>query len=247
MPNNISWWSSALAALCLGAISAWAAAGHYEGTMQASGQELKMKVDLMQKSDGWAGWVTLEPGPRDIALQNIAIAGESVRFEVSGAQIPAVFSGKWDQAAGTLAGSIKQGDREMPVHLKRTGEAKAPEVVQSTAIAAEYVGRWEGTLATGQQNLRLALELANDSGSGRAAGTLTSIDQGNARMPVTSVVQKGDEIIVEVRTIGGTLRGKLNDGKTELTAEWTQGMTFPPFVMRKAGATAAGEGKPDKR
>jgi hypothetical protein len=59
-------------------------------------------------------------------------------------------------------------------------------------------GRWEGTLAGGGASLRLSLDVTRTA-DGIFLGVLTSVDQGNARIPLDIVEVKGLAVRLEAR------------------------------------------------
>jgi hypothetical protein len=86
-------------------------------------------------------------------------------------------------------------------------------------------GKWEGTLDVGAAKLRLALDVATGA-DGKPAGTLTSLDQGNAVIPITAFTVEGDAVRFDLAAISGRYDGIFADDAT-LTGTWTQGMSWP--------------------
>ncbi len=105
------------------------------------------------------------------------------------------------------------------------------------AGADRIVGHWQGTLTTPGGNLRLALDITRTFDS-FYLGTLTSLDQGHARIPVV-VKADGDSVHLEIKPVGATYDGQLK-GPDGLTGTWKQG--GPPTVLeftRTAAPVAA--------
>src|SRR5215207_2164147 len=78
----------------------------------------------------------------------------------------------------------------------------------SAQDAPRVAGSWEGALSVSGLSLRLAFEIRRDSAGG-LGGTLISIDQGGARIPVTAT-ERGDSVRFEAATIGAVYQGRLN-------------------------------------
>jgi hypothetical protein len=131
----------------------------------------------------------------------------------------------------TMAGDFTQGGQAIPFSLTRTGDAKITPVPKSTKITADLQGSWEGSLEAQGKTLRLLLKLANQK-DGTAGGTIVSLDQGNAEIPIQAVVQTGAHLQLTVGSIGASYEGDLKDGK--LTGTWTQGAGSLPLVFSKA-------------
>src|SRR5688572_4162205 len=79
-------------------------------------------------------------------------------------------------------------------------------------------GVWLVSLKFGPVALRLGLELADVSG--RLAGTLTSIDQGAAKIKVDSATFADGSLKLTLRQIGGSFEGKLSDDGSALNGTW---------------------------
>src|SRR5689334_11027446 len=73
------------------------------------------------------------------------------------------------------------------VHFRRAIVAAAfiPAALRAQQPGSQFVGEWIGTLATPAAKLRLGLSVARDSSSGGLTGVMTSLDQGNAKIPAT--------------------------------------------------------------
>jgi uncharacterized protein len=95
----------------------------------------------------------------------------------------------------------------------------------ATPLAAQQapraVGSWEGALNVGALNLRLAFEIQRDS-AGALGGTLISIDQGGARIPLTAT-ERGDSVRFEAPAIQAVYRGRLSARADSIDGEWVQG------------------------
>ena len=218
-------------------------AGHYEGKIQAPNREVGLSLHLDQKPDkSWFGHVTLTPGPRELPLADIRMHAGSVSFTFAG-NIPNAprFEGKYDEAAKTITGTISGEQGTAPFEVKRTGDAKVVLPAESSMLSADFEGKWEGTLETPGGNLRLALTFAKDE-NGRAAVTLYSLDQGGTPIPVSSTTINGPALKFEIKIIGGSYDGKLNEAKDEIAGTWTQGPNTLPLVFRRPAAAA-----PDKK
>jgi hypothetical protein len=91
-------------------------------------------------------------------------------------------------------------------------------------------GRWEGALDVNGNTLRLKLNLSNQA-DGTASGTLISVDQGGAEIPITTITQKGSNLKFEAKTIQGSYDGDLTNGA--LIGHWTQGPGTLPLTFKR--------------
>ena len=97
-------------------------------------------------------------------------------------------------------------------------------------MTKDLEGTWNGSLAAGDQTLRLTLKLAN--GSDGATGSMVSVDQGGAEVPITTITQAGPQLTLDLPSISGKYSGELKDGK--LVGTWTQGPGSLPLEFTRA-------------
>ena len=118
----------------------------------------------------------------------------------------------------------------MPFSLAWNGEPKIEAPPTSSAITKDLEGTWEGTLNVQGNPLRLMLDLANEATS--AIGTLTTLDQGGAKIPIAQISQTGAHVTLLVSAIGASYEGSITNGQIDGT--WAQsGQTFP-LVFKRA-------------
>jgi hypothetical protein len=210
-------------------------AGHYVGVLQAPDREVNISVDLDKNAKGeWIGHFSINPGLREVPLSKIVVKDESVSFAVAGIPGSPMFDGKWDKDAGTIKGSAKQGANTVEFELARKGEAKVVLPPESTPLAPEFAGLWEGTLNAGGRTFPLKINLSQGP-EGKAVGTLVSVNQGAMEIPITTITQSGADITIEVRIASIVFKGKMNDAKNEIGGDWTQGPRTLPLQLKKSG------------
>jgi uncharacterized protein len=206
-------------------------AGHWEGAIEAPGQELKIEVDLAGAGDKWEGTITIPAqNVKGFPLSAIAVQGDRVSFAMKGVLGDPQFKGVISPDAKTLSGNFSQGGGTVPFALTRTGDAKIEPLPKSTPISKDLEGSWAGALDVDGKILRLAVKLSNQA-DGLATGTLVSIDQGGAEVPIDAVMQTGTHLKLVVRSIAGTYEGDLKSG--ELTGTWTQGPRTLPLIFKR--------------
>ena len=211
-----------------------APAGHYEGVLKAPNREINIALDIEKHATrGWVGSVdvNIEKGPKGLLVETISVDGDNVTW-VLPAFGNAKFTGKYNGEQKTLAGTASTPGGDVPFDLKRTGDAKVNLPAPSTAITKEIEGSWEGTLDINGNTLRLMAMFSTDA-SGKGAGVLVSVDQGGTKVPVTTITQDGKSFKFEARSVAGAFVGALNEAKTELSGEWTQGPVKAPLVLKK--------------
>lgn len=96
-------------------------------------------------------------------------------------------------------------------------------------------GKWRGTLGG---SLRLELDL-NRAADGVYLGALTSLDQGNVRIPIDRVSQSGDSIVLDVKSVGGRYAAVPSADGTRLTGSWSQNGATQMLNFSRVGAVPA--------
>lgn len=205
-------------------------AGHWEGSIQTPGPELAIMVDLAQGEQGaWSGTISIPAqNLKGFQLSGIAVNGKSVKFGMSGIPGDPSFDGKVAEDGKTMSGAFTQGGQNLTFKMSRTGDAS---FAKSTAITKELEGNWEGALDANGTTLRLIVKLANKEGAG--TGTMISVDQGGAEIPIARVVQKGNSVSLEVPAVAGVYTGELSKDGSQISGEWAQGMGKLPLVLKR--------------
>jgi len=213
------------------------AAGHWEGSISVPDHELNIVVDLARgEKDAWKGTIAIpEQNLKDFPLSSISVANETVKFGMSGVPGDPAFNGKLAPGGQSISGTFTQGGGTIPFSIKRTGAAQFKEVPKSTPIAKAFEGAWEGTLDTGGAQLRLVLNLANEKDA--ATGTLTSVDQGAAVIPIAVITQKGSELKLELPSVSGSFTGEISKDAATIAGTWTQGMGGLPLTLHRLAAS----------
>jgi len=110
------------------------------------------------------------------------------------------------------------------------------------AQAQDIAGDWQGSLNTGQGELRLVLHITKGA-DGALKATLDSVDQGANGIPVSSISFKNSKLSLGIDAVGGTYEGTVAaDGKT-ISGTWSQG-TALALDFKRATAPIKTEHKP---
>ena len=205
--------------------------GHWEGTLQAPGQELTIVFDLARSGEKWEGTMSVpEQKVTGLPLSAASVEGDTVKLAVKLPGNPQ-FTGTLSADGQSLSGDFTQGGASTPLALKRTGDAKIEPPAKSTPITSGLEGSWEGTLDVKGTLLRLVLKLSNQA-DGVATGVLVSVDQGGAEIPISTIVQTGTQLKLRLPAIAGAYEGALQNG--QLTGTWTQGPLTLPLVFKRS-------------
>lgn len=210
-------------------------AGHWEGVIKGAEKDVAITVDLvLDPKGGWTGAMGIPAqGARDIPLSGIAVQESSVHFRMFDAPSSPVFDGRI--SGETISGNVSGGGESTAFQLKRTGDASLQPPRPSTPLSKEFVGTWEGLLGADDRQLHLILKLAA-SADGTAAGSLATAEAASPDIPITTITQKENHLDFEVRAIGGSYSGTLNQAG-QISGAWTQaGSTVALVFQRAAGA-----------
>ncbi len=108
--------------------------------------------------------------------------------------------------------------------------AQPPAEAATAGDSETKTKQWFGTLDTGPAKLRLLFDLQKKDGSLQCV--ITSIDQGNVKIPCDSVTFAKGKLSVSIKKIAGAFVGTINKQKTEIDGTWTQaGQKFPLKLM----------------
>lgn len=209
--------------------------GHWKGTLEVPTQALDIEIDLAQVDGKWQGAIAIPAqGLRNFPLSAISVEGDTASFAMAGVPGSPQFKGTLSKDGKSLAGDFTQGGGTIPFSVTRTGDAKIEPPPQSTPITKDLEGAWEGPLDVKGTILRLALKLASGP-DGKGTGTMVSLDQGSAEIPIAAVVQTGSHVKLAVQAVAGTFEGDLKDG--QLIGTWTQGpLNNLPLVFKRPAA-----------
>ena len=198
-----------------------AGSGHWEGSVSVQGKDLRLEVDLVAKGDKWEGAASFpDMNAKGLVLAPIAVQGEAVTFSVKGAPGDPTFKGTLSKDSKTLAGDFTQGPVTGTFTLAWKGEAKLEPPVKNAALGKDFEGGWEGTLEVGGNSLRLTLKLTNQDGG--ATGTMISVDQGGAEIPLRVIETTGAHVKFTVPAVGGSYEGDL-----KTVSSWATGRRVP--------------------
>ena len=208
--------------------------GHWTGAIEIpNAGPMTILVDLDKTDKGWIGSMAIPTqNAAGLALSDIRSSEGKWSFRLQGPPGDPAFSGKLSADGKTFSGDFTQGGGTIAFKLTHTGEPKVEVAKAMPAVAKEFTGDWEGTLEG--PGLRLKLNIANEAGAAR--GTLVSVDQGGARMPVSAIEQKDAKLVLRVRAVGGEYQGEINKDGSEMQGEWSQAGNSLPLQWKKVNA-----------
>ena len=204
-------------------------AGHWEGAVQTPESPISVEIDLAKNSQGRLIGTLGNPSQnlKGLVLSDIAVDGKSIRFQVKGTPGERAFKGTLSADGSTMSGEYTQAGYLMPFAVTRTGDARIETVPKIAAVSKELEGTWKGTASSGGE---LRMVLANQT-DGTSTGSIVNVDEG-LEIPISSIVQKGSRVTVEVKAVGASFVGEI--AASDLTGTLTEGGSSRPLVFKRA-------------
>ena len=163
-----------------------------------------------------------------IATCAIAMAAEKLPSGWSTGLFHSSAPGDRSPSEGTLNREAAASAEETPNEDARRDINRQDEVETTT---------WKGTLNAGFQKLKLEVDLTPAGDSWK--GELCSVDQNNARFPLSDVVNDGKQLKFSVAQLGASFEGELSDNGKSATGKFRQsGMEFD-FTLELASSVKA--------
>ncbi len=116
----------------------------------------------------------------------------------------------------------------------------------AAAAAQELAGRWEGRLQAGDSSLRIVVDVTTTADDVHLA-RLISPDQGGVELTVDVMTLQGGSVTFEVRSIGATYTGTLDQEHNRILGAWDQGVPLPLDFERTSPAVAAIDSQRESR
>ena len=184
-----------------------AGSGHWEGSISVQGKELAVVIDLASKDGKWEGTSALpDMNAKGLVLSPITIEGQAVTLVIKGGPGNPTFKGTLSKDAKTMTGDFTQGPVAGTFTLAWKGEPKI-EAVPEERCDRQGVRGLLGRHAGSEWHHASAQPQAPERGRGRDRDP-DSLDQGNAEIPLGSIVAKGAHLDFTVPGVGGSVRGR---------------------------------------
>lgn len=207
--------------------------GHWEGTIQVPDMPVQVEIDLTRDRSGeLAGTFTQTQRLNGLPLANLAVENRAVTFQVKGS--PAgerLFKGDVSDDGQSITGKFAQAGYSIPFSLRRTGDARVEAPARSARIENALVGTWNGTLEVNGVTRQLVLTMANQA-DGTSSGSIMNVDEG-LEIPISAISQSASDVTLEIKAVGGSYSGALNNAGSEISGTLKQGSTTLPLNFQK--------------
>lgn len=111
----------------------------------------------------------------------------------------------------------------------------------AASAAGSMSGRWEGTLNTPGQPLKVVFHVT-EGAAGKLTGTMDSPSQGATGIALARSNVKGKRVRLEVPSINGSYSGTVGGDGGSVMGQWKQGAATPLKLQRSGGSGTTPEG-----
>jgi len=227
-----------VAALCLSAVasqraqSAASPSGHWVGTIQVPGSEMKIEIDLAKNVRGELEGTFSSPAEKikGLPLTKVMVEGSSVDLSARDDQR---LHGVLSADGQTISGDLIVGDQSVPFRLTRAGDPQIPPPARIPAIGRDLEGIWNGIVEGSRSQLHLVLTMTNQP-DGSASATIVNVDEGRLKIPVSAITRTDASVTLDLEAISGSYTGVMNKEGTELVGTFRQGERTAPLTFRRA-------------
>jgi pimeloyl-ACP methyl ester carboxylesterase len=210
-------------------------AGDWRGTLKAGGGELRLVLHIEQSATGQltVRMDSVDQGAGAMGMPASSAKLEGRRLTLEFARIGGTFTGELstdDRSAenSAISGTWSQGQGALPLTFTR-GTFEPPADTSTTV--EPLVGIWEGAIEAEGAKLRCRVTLRK-SGD-KIVGSFDSIDQGANGMPLSGLLLKGSAFHFDLKVVGGSYDGTVNEGRTSIAGTWKQGGGSVPLTLVK--------------
>jgi hypothetical protein len=207
--------------------------GHWEGAITIPGSEIAFQVDVAKNDRGQ--WVATYSRPENslkgLPMTNVTLDGRSFTFKLP-LDGGVTFYGTVEADGKTIAGDVTAPIGNAPFTMSRTGDAQILPAPKNASIGKELEGTWTGTLSINGRDLRLVLQMSNQT-DGTSTGTIISVDQGGIEFAL-GLTHKANGLTLNTPAIGGDFFAGALNTKGELVGTFSQGPATAPLTFVRA-------------
>lgn len=215
-------------------------AGHWEGDITLPQTALVIRVDLAETNHTYSGTIDIPvQNLRGFTLGSLRADNRVIAFTMPRIPGDPTFEGQLAPGGKRITGQFRQGGQKYPFQLV-SKPIPAPLPGQTPAKGVPGIGvagSWQASLSVSPGiELRLLLELTN-SAQGTVEGLMTSLDQGNARIPCTATTNAPNRVQLRLPTVGSSFTGEISPDGSELQGQWRQAASSLPLAFKRLAKT----------
>ncbi len=201
--------------------------GHWNGVLEAQGQQFAFDIDFAKNADGaFAGAVTIPAQHIKGLPLRVSVDGRTIQFYARRDQ---VFRGEFAADGKSISGEFAAEGMTLPYTLTRTGDSQFAGPVKSPAVTGALEGTWNGIVDPGGRSAPVTLTITNQP-DGMSTGVL--VNETGLELPIT-IAEAAPKVTLTVTVLDASFAGELGmDG--ELVGTWTEGERKIPVTFKRA-------------
>lgn len=214
------------------------AVGHWVGELKIGPAALTLVLHVERDDEGRLSATLDSPDQGSEGIEVATVEVEDSTFGFTAPKIAASYKGTFGDEGDAIDGTFTQAGRKTPLRLVKTAAEDLPKPAEAPASLA---GNWQGPIELpGGIELRVVLRVVAVEGrEGAFKPFFDSIDQGVKGIPVTAIEREGRAVRFEVRSIGGTFEGTLDEEETAIEGTWSQAGQDFPLTLKLVDEVAA--------
>ena len=202
--------------------------GHWNGVLEAQGQQFSFEIDFARNAQGeLAGAVTIPVQHIKGLPLHVSVDGNSIQFYARRDQL---FRGEASPDGKSISGEFSAEMMTLTYTLTRTGESRLEGPARSPSVSKALEGNWNGVVDPAGKATTVALRIANHA-DGTSTGSLINVDQGGLELPVT-IAQQASGVVLRVTVLDASFTGELTSAG-ELAGTWKEGERSIPVTFRR--------------
>lgn len=204
---------------------------HWEGAITLPGTALGIMIDLEKRDQTWHGTIDIPvQGLRGFVLGDLTIEGQTATFALPNIPGDPKFTGTLKPNGTHITGTFTQSGQEFPFSLTQKEKTPVKGATPSKGLPGDGIaGVWQGSLKVNAFEMRLLFKIKKEANAW--TGTMDSLDQNATDIPINKVEYTDNTLSLALKSIGGSFKGELNEDRSEIQGEWTQGGQGRPLKI----------------
>jgi hypothetical protein len=200
--------------------------GHWNGVMEAQGQQFTFDIDFVKTAAGaFAGAVSIPAQHIKGLPLRVSIDGRSIQFYARRDQ---VFRGDFAPDGKSISGEFAAEGMTLTYTLTRAGDSQFAGPAKSPAVTGALEGTWNGVVEPGGRSAPVTLTIANQP-DGTSTGTL--VNEAGLELPLT-ITEAASVVTLTVTVPDASFAGELSM-PGELAGTWTEGEKKTPVTFKR--------------
>ncbi len=209
------------------------ATGHWEGSAQIpDGTVSIFEIDLVKDADGRLAGTISMPAEQIVGLPLITATLDGSTLTLV-ARTDQPMAGTLSADGNDVSGDLTLENFRLPFRMTRTGGAQIAPQPRNAAVDPTLEGRWNATLTTPRESVRVALTVANRA-DGTATAFIENLDEGGLRIPAATIAQNGAHLSFALDAIHGSFDGEVSADGNQIVGTYSADGRSAPLAFVRA-------------